>query len=67
MKKLAIKLVSGAFLFAVMYLVVSDAMMTLFDLTKGVQYAFNMGAVVVLFPLGLYFFLGLNESEEDKL
>ena len=58
------KVIAGAFLIAVMYFIVTDAMMTIFDLSRGVQYAFNMGAAVCLCPLGIYFLLGLEEESK---
>ena len=56
--------IAGAFLLAVMYFIVTDAMMTIFDLSRGIQYAFNMGAVFCLCPLGIYFLLGLEEESK---
>lgn len=54
------KAIAAIFLLAVMYLVICDGMMTYFDLSRGIQYAYNLGALMLLLPLGLYFFLGLD-------
>lgn len=54
------KILAGAFLLAVMYFIATDSMMTIFGLSRGIQYAFNMGAVFCLCPLGLYYLLGLE-------
>lgn len=60
------KIISVAFLLAVMYFIVADGMMTHFDLSRGIQYAFNMGAIFFLFPLGVYFFLGMDEPGKKE-
>ena len=52
-----IRILAGLFLLAVMYFIVADGMMTCFGLSRGIQYAFNMGAIVILIPLGLYFLM----------
>lgn len=54
------KVLAGLFLLAVMYFIVADGMMTCFGLNRGTQYAFNLGAIVVLIPLGLYFLLDIK-------
>ena len=61
MKTIA-KILAGLFLLAVIYFIVSDGMMTHFDLSQGIQYAYNLGSIVILIPLGLYFLLGMNEE-----
>ena len=58
--KTIIRVLAGLFLLAVMYFIAADGMMTYFGLCRGIQYAFNMGAIVVLIPLGLYFLLDIK-------
>lgn len=58
--KTIIKVLAGLFLLAVMYFIAADGMMTCFGLCRGIQYAFNLGAVVVLIPIGLYFLLDIE-------
>lgn len=44
---------------------ISDGMIQHFHLSRGIQYAYNMGAVFILIPLGMYFLLGMNEEAES--
>lgn len=58
--KTIIKVLAGLFLLAVMYFIAADGMMTYFGYSRAIQYAFNLGSVVVLIPLGLYFLLDIE-------
>lgn len=51
---------AAIFLLVVMYFVIVDGMMTHFDLSRGIQYAYNFSAIFVLMPLGLYFLLDMD-------
>lgn len=62
MKKIITKILAGCFLLAVMYFICADAMMTIFDLSRAYQYIFNLGAIVVLLPLGLYYLLDVEDA-----
>lgn len=62
--KTIIRIIAGLFLLAVMYFVVADGMMTYFGCSRAIQYAFNLGAMIVLFPLGLYFLLDYGRRTE---
>ena len=63
--KTIIRIIAGLFLLAVMYFVASDGMMTYFGYNRAIQYAFNLGAIVVLFPLGLYFLLDIEGGKHE--
>lgn len=63
--KTIIRILAGLFLLAVMYFVVADGMMTHFGYSSAIQYAFNLGAIVVLFPLGLYFLLDIEGGKHE--
>lgn len=63
--KTIIRVLAGLFLLAVMYFVTSDGMMTYFGYNRAIQYAFNIGAIVVLFPLGLYFLLDIEGGKHE--
>lgn len=54
------KILAGLFLLAVMYFVASDGMMVHFGLSQGIQYAFNLGAILILIPLS--FFIIIKEK-----
>ena len=58
--KTIIRILAGLFLLAVMYFIASDGMMTYFGYNRAIQYAFNIGAIVLLMPLGLYFLLDMG-------
>lgn len=51
------RILAGLFLLAVMYFIAADGMMTHFECSRAIQYAFNFGSIVVLMPLGLHFLL----------
>lgn len=59
MKTLA-KVFAGLFLLAVIYFVAADGMMVHFGLSRGIQYAFNFGAVLLLIPF--CFFIMIEEK-----
>lgn len=63
--KAIIRILAGLFLLAVMYFVATDGMMTYFGYNRAIQYAFNIGAIVVLFPLGLYFLLDIEGGKHE--
>ena len=63
--KTIIRIIAGLFLLAVMYFIAADGMMIYFGYSRGIQYAFNMGAVVVLLPLGLYFLLDIEGGKHE--
>lgn len=54
------KVLAGFFLLAVIFFIVADGMMTCFGLSQGIQYAFNLGAIVILIPFGLHFLLDIE-------
>lgn len=58
--KTIIRVLAGLFLLAVMYFIAADGMMTHFGLSRGIQYAFNLGAIVILIPFGLHFLLDIE-------
>lgn len=64
MKTSITRILAALFLLAVFYIVVADGMINLFNLSRGIQYAFNMGSIFVLVPFGLYFLLGMNLEDE---
>lgn len=53
MKTIA-KILAGLFLLAVIYFVAADGMMVHFGLDRGIQYAFNFGAILLLIPFCFY-------------
>lgn len=59
MKTLA-KIFAGLFLLAVIYFVAADGMMVHFGLGRGIQYAFNFGAILLLIPF--CFFIMIEEK-----
>ena len=60
------KIISLIVLLVTLYFVVADGMMTCFNLSRGIQYAFNFGAIFLLFPVVTYHLLGVNVMEEDE-
>lgn len=60
--KTIFRVLAGLFLLAVFYFIVADGMMTCFDLSRGIQYAFNFGAIFFLIPFTLYYILGRQEE-----
>lgn len=60
------KIISLIVLLVTLYFVVADGMMTCFNLSRGIQYAFNFGAIFLLFPVATYHLLGVNVKEEDE-
>lgn len=65
MKTFITRAISTVFLLAVFYFVITDGMINHFECTRDIQYAFNMGAIFVLIPLGLHFLLGMNNQEDE--
>ncbi len=63
--KTIIRIIAGLFLLAVMYFVVTDGMMTHFGYSRAIQYAFNIGAIFILFPLGLNFLLDIEGGKHE--
>lgn len=63
MKKTIIRVLAGMLLLAVIYFVATDAMMTIFGLPRKIQYAFNMGAILILLPFGVYYFVGGGDTK----
>lgn len=61
--KTIIRVLASIFLLVVMYFIVADGMMTCFGLERSIQYAFNMAAIFMLIPFGLYLFFGDFEEE----
>ena len=64
MKTFITRAISTVFLLAVFYFMIADGMINHFNLSRGIQYAFNMGSVFILVPLGLHFLLGMNLEDE---
>lgn len=57
------KIIAAIVLLVVFYFIVADGMMTVFNYGRGIQYAFNMGALFVLIPFDLYFLLGIDKED----
>lgn len=64
MKTAITRILAALFLLAVFYFMIADGMINHFNLSRGNQYAFNMGSVFILIPLGLHFLLGMNLEDE---
>ena len=62
MKK-TVKLLAGLFLLVVMYFIASDGMMIHFGLSQGIQYAFNMGSIVILIPAAIFTITNCEEAK----
>jgi hypothetical protein len=48
------KIISLLVILVTMYFIVADGMMTVFNLSRGIQYAFNFGAILLLIPFGFF-------------
>lgn len=57
------KIISLIVILVTMYFIVSDGMMTVFNLSRGIQYAFNFGAIFMLLPFSLFYLVGLDKEE----
>lgn len=58
------KLISILVILVTFYFIVADGMMTCFDLSRGIQYAFNFAGIFLLLPSSLYYCLGLDKEEK---
>ena len=57
------RVLAGIILLAAVSFTVSDGMMTCFGLSRGIQYAFNFGAIFMLLPFSLFYLVGLDKEE----
>lgn len=61
------KIISLIVILVTMYFIVADGMITVFNLAREIQYAFNFGAIFILLPAALFFLLGMTMTEEEQL
>lgn len=59
------KIAAAIILLAVFYFIVADGMMTVFGLSRAVQYAFNMGAIFIVCPACTFYVIGMHEEEKS--
>jgi hypothetical protein len=57
------KIISLLVILVTFYFIVADGMMTVFNLSRGIQYAFNFGAIFMLLPFSLFYLVGLDKEE----
>lgn len=60
------KIISLIILVATVYFIVTDGMMVHFDLSQGIQYAFNLFGIFVISPACLFALLGMEFVEEKE-
>ena len=59
------RLIAAVVLLATAYFTIFDGLMVHFDLSRGIQYAFNMGAIFLIMPVSLFFMLGMELNEYE--
>jgi hypothetical protein len=59
------KIISLIVILVAMYFIVADGMITVFNLTRGIQYAFNFGAILFIIPAALFFLLDMSLKEDE--
>ena len=57
------KIISLLVILVTMYFIVADGMMTVFNLSRGIQYAFNMGSIVILIPAAIFTITNCEEAK----
>lgn len=59
------KIISLIILVATVYFIVTDGMMVHFDLSQGIQYAFNLFGLFMVSPVCLFVLLGMEFVEDE--
>lgn len=59
------KIISLIVILVTMYFVVADGMITVFNLSRAMQYVFNFGAIFFVLPASLFFLLGMTLKEDE--